>query len=452
MSYFALSGLTGCIFPNSGTSSYYDVLFNDQNIISIYKKNILPNINNNWQALFIVEIVYEKSSQIFKFNNEIDRNIFYSFIQAAASSAVPVGGLFYKGGYDPTTNTPDLTGGTGISIGDMYVSISAGTFFSESLEIGDILISEKNNPTTVDDWTFVQQNLDAPEIKVLYESNPDTNCFSDVHVSTLGSALQPGDALTATTTITDLSGYTQSECDANFLSASTSFYTEAEADANFLSASTSLAYIPLAGSAQITGDLIPATDGGASLGSAANQWKELYVSGGTIHMGGTKLSMINGVLSIDDMPIITGDFLSASTSIGDLNGYTKSEINNNFLSANTSFYTQDEADANFLSANTYRNCNIIDTFIDDKYDLLSTDYIIIIDSTSATTGVTINIPTAQLEDNRIIKIKDNGLASSKSITILCEGGELIDGSSTAVINKNYNSLSIVFKNLQGYII
>jgi hypothetical protein len=87
MSYFALSGLTGCVSPLSGgTSDYFDVLFNDERIISIYKKNIPASRNTDWQPLYIVEVVYDRSTQIFKFTNEINRNTFYNQVSISGGS------------------------------------------------------------------------------------------------------------------------------------------------------------------------------------------------------------------------------------------------------------------------------------------------------------------------------------------------------------------------------
>jgi len=92
----------------------------------------------------------------------------------------------YKGGYDADTNTPDLEAGTGITIGDMYTVTVAGTFLATvNLEIGDVLISEADTPTTATEWTVVNKDLDAASIKASYESNTDTNAYDDAAVTKL---------------------------------------------------------------------------------------------------------------------------------------------------------------------------------------------------------------------------------------------------------------------------
>ena len=86
-----------------------------------------------------------------------------NYIDSSAS-----GGVYYQGGYNPTT---DLTspGNYGlqtppnpniIEIGWMYTVTADGTFFGEQLRVGDVLIAEIDAPTSLADWTTVQNNID----------------------------------------------------------------------------------------------------------------------------------------------------------------------------------------------------------------------------------------------------------------------------------------------------
>jgi hypothetical protein len=71
------------------------------------------------------------------------------------------GGVIYQGGYDATTNTPDLTTSpNSILKGWMYTVTVEGTFYGETLRVGDVLISNIANPTSLADWTTVQSNID----------------------------------------------------------------------------------------------------------------------------------------------------------------------------------------------------------------------------------------------------------------------------------------------------
>lgn len=88
-------------------------------------------------------------------------------VQAAINEAkvysdnLVVGGLINKGGYNASTNTPDLdtTPIGGIKNGWTYVVTAAGTFFSEAVQIGDMLIAKQDAPTTLAHWTVVNKNI-----------------------------------------------------------------------------------------------------------------------------------------------------------------------------------------------------------------------------------------------------------------------------------------------------
>lgn len=107
-----------------------------------------------------------------------------------AITAITASNLNYQGAYNASTNTPDLdTAPSGISKGYMYTVTVGGTFFTESVEIGDVIIAEQDNPTVLTDWTIVQANLYASNVKTLYESNADTNAFTDADEAKLDSLL-----------------------------------------------------------------------------------------------------------------------------------------------------------------------------------------------------------------------------------------------------------------------
>lgn len=83
-------------------------------------------------------------------------------VKAYVDSAVS-GGLTHKGAYDAATNTPALdTGSPTLSVGDMYTVTVAGTFFTEAVEVGDVLISDvdSTDAAQLSDWTIVQRNID----------------------------------------------------------------------------------------------------------------------------------------------------------------------------------------------------------------------------------------------------------------------------------------------------
>ena len=112
-------------------------------------------------------------------------------------------GVTYEGGYNAGTNTPNLDlGPAGITVGNMYTVTAAGNFFTEAVEIGDVLICEQDNPTTLAHWTVVNKNLDASGIKAAYESNSDTNVFLDAEKTKL-TGIDSGAEVNDPTTVLD---------------------------------------------------------------------------------------------------------------------------------------------------------------------------------------------------------------------------------------------------------
>jgi hypothetical protein len=104
-----------------------------------------------------------------------------AYVDARVASSVE-----YKGSYDAATNTPDLDlSPVGVTTGDMYTVTVAGNFFTIAVEVGDVLIAEVDDPSTAADWTIVNKDLDAASIKTSYESNADTNAYTDAEKAKL---------------------------------------------------------------------------------------------------------------------------------------------------------------------------------------------------------------------------------------------------------------------------
>ena len=72
-----------------------------------------------------------------------------------------VGNLVFQGGYDAANNTPDLDVSPSGSIkkGWSYVVTAAGSFFTETVEVGDFLIAQQDAPTGLANWVTVQNNV-----------------------------------------------------------------------------------------------------------------------------------------------------------------------------------------------------------------------------------------------------------------------------------------------------
>jgi hypothetical protein len=79
---------------------------------------------------------------------------------------IATGLLEYKGGYDAATNTPNLDTNSNVAIdkGDTYTVTADGTFFTEQVRIGDLIIAEATIAAgaggALNDFTIVQSNID----------------------------------------------------------------------------------------------------------------------------------------------------------------------------------------------------------------------------------------------------------------------------------------------------
>ena len=145
-------------------------------------------------------------------NNDNDITIPTSAAVKAYADSLIVGGLIYQGGYNAATNTPDLTiTPNSILKGWTYTVTVEGTFYGEQLRVGDVLISEVNNPADLPDWTTVQNNIDLASltqigignvnagtgISVAYSAGTATVTNADTNASNTFSGLIGNGTLTS---------------------------------------------------------------------------------------------------------------------------------------------------------------------------------------------------------------------------------------------------------------
>lgn len=134
-------------------------------------------------------------------------------IREAINAAIS-GGVTYQGAYNAATNSPDLEAGTSVLTGYMYTVTVAGDFFTEAVDVGDVLIAETDAPTTLAEWTIVNRNIaetfleltDTPAaftasggFMVMVDSTPDALEFIDpsgYNLSNFNNNLYTASALT----------------------------------------------------------------------------------------------------------------------------------------------------------------------------------------------------------------------------------------------------------------
>jgi hypothetical protein len=116
--------------------------------------------------------------------------------------AATVSGIVFQGEYNATTDTPDLSAGTGILQGYTYVCTvagnAAGFWATRDLEVGDIIFAKQDAPSAEGHYAVASKDLDAASIKTLYESNADTNAYDDAAVSAVAASKTITDFITVT--------------------------------------------------------------------------------------------------------------------------------------------------------------------------------------------------------------------------------------------------------------
>jgi hypothetical protein len=116
------------------------------------------------------------------------------------------GGLIYQGSYNANTNTPDLTSfPNSIQRGWTYTVTVAGTFHSENVEIGDLLIAEVDDPWALGDWTTVQNNVDLATLTTVGIGN--VTAGTNIGVSYSNGTAQISNGITNNNQLTNGAGY-----------------------------------------------------------------------------------------------------------------------------------------------------------------------------------------------------------------------------------------------------
>jgi hypothetical protein len=136
-------------------------------------------------------------------NNDNDVTLPTSAAVKAYVDASVAGGLIYQGGYNAATNTPNLDSPptiAGIKRGWTYTVTVDGTFFTEQVRVGDVLIAEIDTPTTLADWTTVQNNIDLASLTQVGIGNVNAGTGIDV-VYASGTATVSAQATAFSTTI-----------------------------------------------------------------------------------------------------------------------------------------------------------------------------------------------------------------------------------------------------------
>lgn len=104
----------------------------------------------------------------------------------------------------------------------------------------------------------------------------------------------------------------------------------------------------------------------------------------------------------------------------------------------------------YRSSDVHHQVTIVDSA---TYDLLFSDHILGVTYTTTGTVTSLTLPTEQCISGRTIIIKDaGGNAGTNNITVDTEAAQTIDGSATAVMSTDYESITLYCDGSNWFII
>jgi len=174
--------------------------------------------------------------------------------------------------------------------------------------------------------------------------------------------------------------------------------------------------------------------------------------GGTLVLGASlEAAEDSGVVTAFDMPV------SADPDVGTEESFTHKIDGNNVLTVGAFADSAGGVTGEFVKNHGAVVAHKTDMGANPyNPSALTSDYIITVDTTAAARAVTISTEdrdTGSSDNPRIFVIKDiAGNAGANNITVSLETAGNIDGAGTAVINGNYNSITLAIDGTNGYII
>lgn len=193
----------------------------------------------------------------------------------------------------------------------------------------------------------------------------------------------------------------------------------------------------LEGSLQLEGDLVPTLANTYDLGSADNPWKDLYISGSSIHFGSDVLS----VGSDNNLK-----FGSGSTTKGFDVGFMNFKNNGIFMDPGRIFQLR------AYQMQFYGGISYVRKVTAVNYAIKTTDYLVAALSDEAT--ITLTLPSASVCSNgQTFVIKDEGGAADiRNVSVVVVGSDTIDGQNSIVLESPYASIQLYCNGLNKYFV
>lgn len=173
--------------------------------------------------------------------------------------------------------------------------------------------------------------------------------------------------------------------------------------------------------------------------------------GGTINLGSIEAAEDSGAIVLFDMPV------SATPAAGDEESASIKIDGDNVLTVGAFADSAGGVTGHFIKSHGAQVVHKTDAGAADyNPGILTSDYVITVDTTAAARAVVISTEdrdSGTPDNPRIFIIKDiAGNAGAQNITVSLETAGNIDGAGTAVINGNYNSITLMVDGTNGYLI
>ena len=194
----------------------------------------------------------------------------------------------------------------------------------------------------------------------------------------------------------------------------------------------------VSGTSHFAGDLLPATADVHDLGSAAKPWRDLYISGSSIHFG-------SEVLSVSDNNLRFG---SGSTTKGFDVGFMNFRNNGIFMDPGRIFQLR------AYQMQFYGGISYVRRVVADNYTVSTIDYLIGALTHAESSSITLSLPAASACSNgQTFIVKDEGGAANASpVIISAPGSDTIDGQNSIVLESPYASIQLYCNGIDKYYI
>ena len=150
----------------TGTKAQFNTAVTDGDIVFLDSVDTISGAKTFLDTKLVLRNVANTFNGIFTNTNTADRvytlqdgNGTLAFISDIAAAIV--GGMVNKGAYNAATNSPmlDSTPIVGIKNGWTYTVSVAGTFFTQEVQVGDVVIANADSPTLESQWTVLNKNI-----------------------------------------------------------------------------------------------------------------------------------------------------------------------------------------------------------------------------------------------------------------------------------------------------